>query len=361
MGELLDFVGRQGGTVVFVIILLDEVGLPLPGTSIVLVLGALAGAGRIDAVSGLLLGVAACLCADLGWYRLGRWRGTRVLGLLCRISLEPDSCVTRTHDMFARHGVASLLFARFVPGLSAVAAPIAGMTGIGIVPFVVFSAAGAFLWLGSIGGLGYMFSDRLEQLAGAARGFEVTLAFALVGLVVACIAWKYWSRRRLLRSLQMARITPDELYRMIATGHAPAIIDARGKSALDAVPFVIQGAQLLTVEDIDRRRFRLPLGREVVVYCSCPDEISSARLALKLRSRGVLQVRPLLGGIEAWRARHLPLVPRSLVGAPVTGPEQPLALPLGESSAEGDRQVCSRAHSAPSHRPAAQRAAREAP
>src|SRR5262245_44567266 len=243
MGELLDFIGRHGRTVTFVIIFLDQIGLPLPGSSIVLVLGALAGTGRIAAVPALFLGVAACLCADLVWYRLGRWQGTRILALLCRISLEPDSCVSRTHDVFARHGMASLLFARFIPGLSAVAAPIAGMTGIGVASFVIWASAGAFLWLGSIGGLGYFFSDRLEQVAGAAKGFEATLALALIASMVVYVGWKYWSRHRLLRSVRMARITPEELYRMIATGRAPAIIDARGKSALDAAPFIIQGAQ----------------------------------------------------------------------------------------------------------------------
>jgi hypothetical protein len=199
------------------------------------------------------------------------------------------------------------------------------MTGIGIVPFVVFSAAGAFLWLGSIGGLGYMFSDRLEQLAGAARGFEVTLAFALVGLVVACIAWKYWSRRRLLRSLQMARITPDETVSNDRDGPRPGHHRCAWQSALDAVPFVIQGAQLLTVEDIDRRRFRLPLGREVVVYCSCPDEISSARLALSQKPRSSAGTAAA-GRDRGVRARHLrwSAITRRRTG---NGPEQPLALP----------------------------------
>src|SRR5262245_42315788 len=264
MGEWLDFVGRHGGTVIFVIILLDQIGLPLPGSSIVLIFGALAGTGRIDAISGLALGVAACLIADLTWYQLGRWRGAKILGLLCRISLEPDSCVSRTHDLFSRHGIKSLLFARFVPGLSAVAAPIAGIVGIDIVPFLLWSTAGALLWLGTIGGLGYFFSGRLEQVAGAAKGFEATLAFALVVIIVVYVSWKYLARRRLLRGLRMARISPEELYELITMGQAPAIIDARSKSALDAIPFIIQGAQVATPEEIDQGRLQLPLGGEIV-------------------------------------------------------------------------------------------------
>jgi membrane protein DedA with SNARE-associated domain/rhodanese-related sulfurtransferase len=310
MDQLSDFVAQHGGAVIFAIILLDQLGLPLPGSSIVLVLGALAGTGRIDPVAGLLLGLAACLTADLAWYQLGRRRGPRILGLLCKISLEPDSCVSRTRDFFVLHGTKSLLLASFIPGFDALAAPLAGMTRVGIVPFASWSVAGAFLWLGSLGGLGYFFSDRLARVAGAAKGLETTLACVLVGSIVGYIAWKYLARRRLLRSLRMARISPEELHRMLTTGRAPTIIDARSKSALDAIPFVIQGAQLLTVEDIDQHRFRLSADREVVVYCSCPNEISSARLALKLQRQGLHRVRPLIGGIEAWRASRLPVVPR---------------------------------------------------
>ena len=199
---------------------------------------------------------------------MGRWKGTRVLGFLCRVALEPDTCVSKTHDLFARYGVKSLLVAKFVPGFDTVAPPLAGLLGIGAMPFILWSAAGALLWLGAFGGLGYLFSDRIEELAGAADRLGGTLGLIVVGLVGAYLAWKYLARRRILLSIRMARISPEELYELILSGRAPAIVDARSKSALDALPFVIQGAQLLSFEEIDQRHLEIPRERDIIVYCS---------------------------------------------------------------------------------------------
>jgi membrane protein DedA with SNARE-associated domain/rhodanese-related sulfurtransferase len=308
MQQVLDFIGRHGGPVIFFSVFLDQLGLPVATIPLLLALGALVGTGRIHPVLGLLLATGACLCADLIWFQLGRWKGSRILGLLCRVALEPDSCVSKTRDLFARHGVKSLLVAKFVPGFETVAPPLAGLLGVGAIPFVLWSTGGALLWLLTYGGLGYLFSDRLEELAPIAKQFQGTLVVAVVGLSALYVAWKYLARRRVLRSIRMTRITPDELYQMIVSGQPPTIIDARSKSALDALPFVIEGARRLIPEEIDERHLEIPRDREVVVYCSCPNELSSARLALKLKRLGIQQVRPLTGGIEEWRARRLPLV-----------------------------------------------------
>jgi membrane protein DedA with SNARE-associated domain/rhodanese-related sulfurtransferase len=310
MEQALDFVGRHGGPVIFVTIFLDQLGFPIPTIPLLLALGALAGAGRIDPVVGLPLAMVACLCADFTWFQLGRWKGSRILGLLCRVALEPDSCVSHTHDLFARHGVKSLLVAKFIPGFDTVAPPLAGTLEVGTVRFLLWSTGGALLWLGTYGGLGYLFSDRIDDLAATADQLGSTLVVVVVALLVIHFGRKYLTRRRVLRSVRMARITPDELYQRILTGQSPAIVDARSKSALDALPFVIQGAQLLTLEEIDERHPEITNEREVVVYCSCPNEVTSARVALKLKRLGIQRVRPLAGGIEEWHSRHLPLVPK---------------------------------------------------
>jgi rhodanese-related sulfurtransferase len=218
--------------------------------------------------------------------------------------------VSKTQDLFARHGVKSLLVAKFIPGFDTVAPPLAGLLGVGVASFLLWSTAGAAVWLVVYGGLGYLFSDRLEELARVADQFGTALAVATVVLTGGYLAWKYRSRQRVLRNLRMARITPDELHAMIVNGRSPVILDVRSKSAIDALPLVIEGAQLVSIEEIDDRHLEIARGQEVVVYCSCPNEVSSARVALKLKSFGIEHVRPLLGGIEAWRARRLPLVPR---------------------------------------------------
>jgi len=268
MEQVLDFVARHGGLVIFVIVFLDQLGLPIPTVPILLALGALAGTGEIDPASGLLIAISASVCADLTWFQLGRWKGARILGVLCGIALEPDSCVSKTRDFFARYGVKSLLVAKFLPGLDTVAPPLAGMAGVRVVPFVFWSAAGAFLWLGTFGGLGYLFSDQLEKLATMAERLGSTFGLAVVALVGLYLAYKYQGRRRVLRSIRMARITPDELHQMIVSGSPPTILDARSQSALDALPFVIEGARLLTLDEIDQRYLELPRERELVVYCS---------------------------------------------------------------------------------------------
>lgn len=307
----MEFVERHGGAVVFVIVFLDQLGLPIPTIPILLAFGAIAGSGRMDPFSAFALALIACLCADWIWFQLGRWKGSRILGSLCRVALEPDSCVSKTHDLFARHGVKSLLVAKFIPGFDTVAPPLAGLLGVGVVRFLIWSIAGATLWLGTYGGLGYLFSDRIEQLAAAAEQFGSALGYALVGLTLAYLAWKYLARQRVLHGIRMARITPDELHRMIVDGCELTIVDARSASAIDALPFIIEGARLLSIEEIEARHHEIPRDHDVVVYCSCPNEVSSARLALKLKRFGVERVRPLLGGIEEWRARRLPLVPRT--------------------------------------------------
>lgn len=309
MDHALEFVERFGGAVVFVVVFLDQLGLPIPTLPILLAFGALAGIGRIDPALGLLSAVAASLCADLLWFLLGRWQGVRVLRQLCRIALEPDTCVSHTQDLFARHGVKSLLVAKFIPGFDTVAPPLAGLLGVRVVPFVLWSGAGALLWLVAFGGLGYVFSDRLELLADTADQLGGTLVFVVVGLLCAYVAWKYQARRRVLRSIRMARITPDELHALIVSGQQPVIVDARSTSALEALPVVIPGSLRMTLDEVDARHHEIPGQKDVIVYCTCPNELSSARVALRLKRFGALRVRPLAGGIEAWQARMLPVVP----------------------------------------------------
>jgi membrane protein DedA with SNARE-associated domain len=268
MEQVLDFVERHGAAVVFLVVFFDQLGLPIPTVPLLLAFGALAGSGRIDTVSSLLLAAVASLCADFLWFQLGRRQGTRVLGFLCRAALEPDTCVSKTHDIFARHGVKSLLVAKFIPGFDTVAPPLAGMLGVGAGRFLLWSSAGALLWLVAFGGLGYLFSDRIEELASAADQLGSTLALAVAGLVVLYLAWKYLDRQRVLRGIRTARITPDDLYQMILSGSEPVILDARSASDLQALPFVIQGAQILTLEDLDAADLEIPREREIIVYCS---------------------------------------------------------------------------------------------
>jgi len=305
--EGTQFLIRHGGQVVFWVIFAEQLGLPVPGIPVLIAAGALAGTGKMSLASAAGLPVIASLVADYAWFYLGRNRGGPVLSWLCRISLEPDSCVRRTENLFQRHGARSLLIAKFVPGLSTVTPPLAGMFGMSASRFLLYDGSGAFLWVGTSVGLGYLFSNQLEQIARLLAGTGTLLVVILVGALGGFIGYKYVQRQRFLRELRMARITVDELKGKMDSGEDLAIVDLRHPLDLEANPHVIPGAQHMLPEEIEHRHHEIPRDRDIVLYCACPNEVTSARTALLLKNNGIQRVRPLAGGIEAWRERNFPL------------------------------------------------------
>jgi hypothetical protein len=206
---------------------------------------------------------------DLVWYELGRRRGNRVLALLCRISLEPDSCVRRTENLFAERGREALVIAKFLPGFSTVAPPLAGMVGIPRSQFIVLDIVAAMLWSGTWMGLGYVFSNALEAVASWAAHLGSSILFVIALALAGYIALKVIQRRRFLRSLRIARIMPEELKRRLDDGDDTfAVIDTRSVLDVNAAPYVIQGATWIAAEEIDQRQQELPRDREVILYCS---------------------------------------------------------------------------------------------
>jgi membrane protein DedA with SNARE-associated domain/rhodanese-related sulfurtransferase len=303
----LQFLIDHGGPVLFAIILLDEFGLPMPAAPFLLAAGALIAKDQLSPFLAFSLTLIACFIADSTWFYLGRSRGNRVLRFLCRISLEPDSCVSRTQNLFDRYGMRAVLIAKFMPGLSAVVAPMAGISGINFFRFLFFDGIGSTLYLGSYLLLGVLFSNQLEKVITAIAGFG-TSAFGFATLVaVAYLIFKYIQRYRLLRELRGDRITVDELQQKIQAGQNLVLLDLRSKAALEQDPSIIPGALHMTLDEVEHRRQEIPRDREIIVYCSCPNEVSSARVAVLLRRKGISRVRPLLGGIDAWRDRNFPI------------------------------------------------------
>jgi membrane protein DedA with SNARE-associated domain/rhodanese-related sulfurtransferase len=311
MNEATHFIIRHGLPLVFGAVLLEQMGLPLPAAPWLLAAGALAATGRFNLFLGLAATVIACLIADLFWFYLGRFRGNQVLSLLCRISLEPDSCVRRTQNVFTKYGLRGILVAKFLPGMGTVAPPLAGMSGLKVSRFLFVDAAGSLLYAICFFGVGYFFSDQIEQIAAAMTRIGGSAVSLILGLAALYIAYKYWQRHRLLRELRMSRITVDELRQKLNSGEQLVILDLRSNAALEQDPVVIQGAVHLSVEDLETRHDELPRDRDIIVYCSCPNEVTSAKMALRLQRKGFKRVRPLLGGIDAWREQNHPTEPRS--------------------------------------------------
>ncbi len=266
--EAIQFLVRQGYTVLFVWVLVEQIGLPLPAIPLLLAAGALAGAGRLNIAIAIGVAVLAALLSDIVWYQIGRHRGSRVLQLLCRISLEPDWCVRRTEDVFARHGARSLLVAKFIPGLNTVAPPLAGIFRMRLPRFLLFDSLGALLWAGGFAGLGYLFSQQLERVAASALRLGTSLVSVLVGGLAAYIIWKYVQRQRFLRQLRIARISPEELKRKLDAGEDVVIVDLRHSLDFQAKPHTIPGALRLPVEELEQRHHEIPSNRDIVLYCT---------------------------------------------------------------------------------------------
>jgi membrane protein DedA with SNARE-associated domain/rhodanese-related sulfurtransferase len=304
MNHPMEFLLKHGYLVVFAVALAEQLGLPIPATPFLLAAGALAGLHRFSLGKVLALAATASLISDCVWFYLGKRRGSSILGLLCRISLEPDSCVATTQSVYTRYGAKSLLFAKFVPGLTTIAPPMAGMFRVPLWKFVLLDAGGALLWASGYTAVGWMFRGQLEILASLVARFGAGLGGTLVLALALYIGMKYVQRKRIYRALRIARIAPFELKARMDAGERLTIVDLR--SAIERQDGRIPGSIQLMDEDLDSRLASIA-GTEVVLYCSCPNEFSSARAALRLKQKGIARVHPLEGGFLLWRDLGLPV------------------------------------------------------
>src|SRR3984893_969969 len=307
MNELLQFVVRHGYTLIFAGVFIEQAGLPIPSAPLLLAAGALAGTHEMNLWMALSLAVLAAVTSDCIWYELGRRKGVRVLQLLCRISLEPDSCVRRTQVRFGKSGARVLLVAKFIPGLNAMAAPLSGIIRMGWRRFLLFDVLGALFWSSSFMITGYVFSGELERIAARAAYLGEWVLVLVLAAFAGYIGWKYYNRRRFLRKLRISRITPEELKEKIDAGEDVIIVDLRHALDFAAQPDTIPGALHMDAAELEEAHEIIPRDREIVLFCACPNEVTAARLALLLRSKGITRIRPLAEGYEGWRSRGFPL------------------------------------------------------
>ena len=263
--QAADFLIRHGYAVLFGWVLLEQMGLPIPAAPLLIAAGALARTGKLNLTFTVVLPFVAIILADLFWYSLGRYRGGRILKLLCRISLEPDSCVRRTENLFVRRGVHSLLVAKFIPGLNTAAPSLAGVFRMPIRRFMLFDSLGALFWVVTVTSLGLILSDQLEKIAFRWGGWLVA---ALASSLAAYVLWKFIQRRRFLRRLRIARITPKELMDKLTAQENISIVDLRQPMDIEAFPQMIPGALRIAMEEIEERHGEIPRDRDVVLYCS---------------------------------------------------------------------------------------------
>jgi membrane protein DedA with SNARE-associated domain/rhodanese-related sulfurtransferase len=314
MNSILQFLLEHGYSVLFVAVFANQVGLPIPSVLFLLAAGALAGSGRLSLIAALGFAFAASVLADWLWYEAGRRWGDTILHFINGLAIDPDLAARRSKRNFTKHGPQVLLVAKFVPGLDAATPPLAGISGTSRRRFLAFDAVGVSLWSGVYGGLGYTFSRDLDRaVAYAARMGQLFAVVALAGLSI------YVGRRlarwsRFVREFRLARITPEELKRQLDAGENICIIDLQGGRRHARERQGIPGAVRINPRRLEQygaydRKTTVPLprDREVVLYGDTPHEFTSARVALAMQGRGFSRVRPLAGGIRAWRERGYPV------------------------------------------------------
>jgi membrane protein DedA with SNARE-associated domain len=268
MHALYDFLLRHGYVVLLGWVFAEQAGLPVPTIPLLLAAGALAGTGHMNFFVSLFICILAALAADSIWYQLGRRRGIKILQLLCKISLEPDSCVRRTEGIFSKQGARSLLLAKFIPGLGTVAPPLAGIFHMRRWRFLLFDGLGALLWASGYLGLGFAFSGELERVAARASALGGKLGVLLIGSLAGYIAYKYVARQRFIRELRIARVTAEELKQKLDAGEEIVIVDLRHSVDFEADPQTIPGAFHMDAKELEEKNDRLPRDREVILYCT---------------------------------------------------------------------------------------------
>ncbi len=268
MNSTLEFLVRHGYVVLLGWVFVEQIGLPIPSIPLLLAAGALAGTGRMNIVLALCATMFAAVCADSLWYALGRIKGIKILQLLCKISLEPDSCVRRTEGLFSKQGARSLIFAKFLPGLGTVAPPLAGVFHMSVRRFLTFDAMGTLLWAGSFLGAGYIFSGELERITERIESLGGRMGVILITAFAAYIAYKFIGRQRFLRQLRISRITVDQLKGKMDGGEQIVIVDLRHSMDFEADPQTIPGAFRMDATELQEKNDRLPRDRDVILYCT---------------------------------------------------------------------------------------------
>ena len=303
MPDLIALLQTYGVLIVFAIVLVEQAGLPIPAFPILVVAGALSVDGGVSWPAAIAVAVGACLISDLFWFRAGRFYGKRILNLLCRISLSPDYCVSQTEDKFRRFGPKSLIVSKFIPGFNIIASPMSGALGVPTPRFLAFSITGSLFWSGTGVAIGAAFHQSVDKVLQALGEMGTTSLLVLLILLALFIAYKYVERRRFLSGVQIERIGVSELVSLMDGGHEPVIIDARSATA-QQLQKAIPGAIIFNDCEPGTLMTSLDKDRHVIVYCSCPNDVTAAQVAKQFLANGFHRARPLQGGLDAWNSHH---------------------------------------------------------
>jgi membrane protein DedA with SNARE-associated domain/rhodanese-related sulfurtransferase len=302
LSQITDTLQRDAVWVVFLNVLMQQAGLPVPAVPTLLLAGSLAlSSGQLAGM--LAAAIVASVIADWVWYLAGRAFGYRVLAGLCRLSINPGSCVSQTESRFLRWGSGSLVVAKFIPGFSTVAPPIAGSMRMPLPAFLLAAAAGAALWAGLALGVGWTLRDEVAAAIQVLDRHAGSALFAAAAVVAVWLGWKFWQKYRFRRLATVPHITPGELLAALEASEPPLVLDLRGQTMI-AASGPIAGATVAEHDRLLEAVGHWPKSRPIVTLCACPEDAGAIQAAHRLLEAGYLSVRPLLGGYDAWLAAN---------------------------------------------------------
>jgi membrane protein DedA with SNARE-associated domain/rhodanese-related sulfurtransferase len=306
MGSWMSGFAHHGYAILFGVVFLEAIGLPVPAALALLIAGGAAATGSLVALYALVGAMTAMLAGDTLMFLLGRYTGWWLLGILCRISLNPEACILRSADSFYRRGRMLLVFAKFIPGINSMAPPLAGSMSMRFWSFIGLDAAGAALYIGASFGIGFVFSGALAAVTSGYHTLGQVVGWAVVALIFGyvCIQVFLWAKARRLRAVPLA--IPSEAARAMAAG--AWICDVRSHGYFDAKATRIKGSRRLDPNALNQTKIEFPPDRDLFLYCTCVREATSARVARELQQRGI-RVAVIKGGLRAWKKAGLPLEP----------------------------------------------------
>ena len=309
MNDLVALLASQGAAVVFAATLAARLGAPVPAVPFLIVAGGLSVGGQVSFAAAVLAAVMGNILGDGVWFLAGRRWGYRVMRLLCRISLSADSCVRRSEAILGRWGGLSLIAAKFVPGVSVVAPPMAGALGMSNTRFLSYETAAALIWTLGFLLLGRIFHSAINDVLMVLSNIGLTAAVFCAAMLALFLMWRYYMRRMALRADDIEHVDVDVLREALAGSNGPTLIDVRGAAARALDDRAIPGAVGIELKRLPKDLGALADGRELVVFCDCPDDASAIAAARVLLAAGLPRVRVLAGGLDAWRAAEAALSP----------------------------------------------------
>lgn len=302
IAQITETLRQDAVTVVFFNVLLQQLGLPVPAVPTLLLAGSLAAtSGSLGQV--LAAAVVASVLADWLWYWSGKVFGYRVLAGLCKLSINPSSCVSQTEARFIRWGISSLVVAKFIPGFSTVAPPIAGALRMSQAGFLLAAGAGAALWAGAALGAGWLLQDAVQSAIAALERHAARALLVVLVLLAVWLGWKLWQKYRFRKFCAVPHVTPAELLAALDSDTPPLVLDLRGATMIAATGPIV-GARVAEHDFLHEAVGDWPKDRPIVTLCACPEDAGAVQAARHLLNAGYLSVKPLKGGYEAWLANQ---------------------------------------------------------